>query len=143
MINQISDGISKTLKANFKDCKIYSEEVEQGLDVPCFYISHVRSEKKRLIGNRSILKNLFVVQYFPEKSNCKNEGLQRMSSILYVVLDKITMVNGDQLNGYEMEHEIEDGVLNFFVEFRPIVTYGTIVDETMQEMEYDTNVEDD
>ncbi|WP_102274092.1 phage tail terminator family protein [Cytobacillus massiliigabonensis] len=117
MINGIIDGISIKLYQEFGDgYEIYSEEIKQGLIEPCFFIAFLRYGQTQIIGQRYFKEHFFDIHYFPVSTQDKNFELNEVAEELTDALEYIT-VNGDLVRGTNLNGEIVDGVLHFFVNY--------------------------
>lgn len=131
MINSIIAGIASGIIKKFgKNTVIYSEDVKQGLSLPCFFIKNLNSEKKQGLGDRMKFINSFVIQYFP-KTNRKSEDMNVISDKLFDCLEFISagekVIRGTDmhtekssgviLNGHSTAYENSNGVLNFYVNY--------------------------
>ncbi len=115
MLNNIIDGISIKLDKTFGESyTIYSEDVEQGINEPCFYCSF-KSKQSILSKWQDIKKNSFDVHYFP-KSNDKSFEINEIAEMLLEELEYIE-IDGDLVRGTNMNFEIIDNVLHFFVDY--------------------------
>lgn len=130
MVNDIKDAISIRLNQVF-GYEIYSKDVQQGLQEPCFFIQVLNPSRKQIIGNRYFLDVLFDILYFPSVQG-NNDELDEVGSSLFNDLEYITMVNGDQLRGTKMSYEKFDGVLHFFVSYGMFVKR---IEEPLDSME--------
>lgn len=140
MINKIIDGISIKLNQVFGDgVKIYSEDVKQGLNEPCFFIAVLNPSQVNVIGNRYFRQHPFDIHYFPAVRDNNNEP-QGMASDLYEALETITLIDGDLVRGTKMNHEVVDGVLHFFVNFDMYVKKVVVPEESMEVVDHETNV---
>lgn len=67
MVNRFLDAITGAIKSEFgNDYKIHTEDIEQGLDPPCFLITMItpqRTKQTHVTYKQSVL---FAIQYFPE-----------------------------------------------------------------------------
>lgn len=114
--NDIIDGVSIKLNELFgQDYELYTNNVKQGLKMPCFFIKTLPSSKKKLIGNRYENEINLVIHSMLRESNL--EEFNNISDKLYE-LEYITLLNGDMLKGYDMKTEISDGVLLFFITYK-------------------------
>ena len=121
MINKIIDAISIKLFEIFgENYTIYKEDIKQNLHKPCFFIDVVNSDMNQIVANRYYLNNYFDICYFSCKDENKNEMLNVIDS-LFTNLEYITLENGDLLRGLNMNFEIVDYVLHFFVQYNLIV----------------------
>ena len=114
MINSIIAGISNALYQNL-GYENHMEEIKQGLDGPCFFISCINPTIQTYPGKRYFRKNQFVIQYFPESENYQKECFEVAEKMLWC-LEVIETPEGS-IRGTKMNHQIIDGVLNFFVNY--------------------------
>ncbi len=117
VINSIIAGISIALNQEFGDgCKNYTEEVKQGLEEPCFFISCIHPTHKLLRGRRYLQENMFCIQYFPADEGRAKEECHAVAGRMFSCLEWIT-ADGALVRGTGRNAEIEDGILNFFVNY--------------------------
>lgn len=133
MVNDIVNGITKAIYAEYgQRCKIYTESIEQGLEEPCFFVAVLDGEQARIVGNR-YQRNISVdVHYFPG-TKAKNKEMQEVAQVLYSILERITLLDGTLINGFQMHDQTAADVLHFFVTYKPIVTYQPTVEEPIME----------
>lgn len=66
MIQEIIEGVAQALYQTFGDeYKIYENDVEQGLQEPCFFLGVLQPTLSPLPGGRFLSQNPLDVQYFP------------------------------------------------------------------------------
>lgn len=117
MINSIIEAISIALNAEFgDDYTTYTEEQEQGLKEPCFFISTLEPTHNLFRDRRYFRRQQFCIQFFPAnrdraKAEC-NDTAERLCSCLETI-----PVDGDLMRADKMEHKIVDNVLNFFANY--------------------------
>lgn len=118
MINSIIEAISVALSNEFGDgYEIHMEEIEQGLEEPCFFIFCLNPTNNLFLGKRYFRTNLFCIQYFPASKE-KQRECNGVAERMYECLEYITIYGEDTpIRGTKMEHEVVDGVLNFFVNY--------------------------
>lgn len=133
-MNSVIDLISYTLGTAFPTKNIYTEQVTQGLAKPAFYIHQIEGVHTQEVGNRYRQEHALVVRYFSDKSDQEtNADLLSMADELTEKLELVSY-DGETLTGYDMKHEIQDGVLHFFIKLRRHVKRP--IDETkMEELE--------
>ena len=120
MENKIITGISQKLFETFGlDYKIYTENVEQFLNPPCFYVELLQSSMQQIVSRRYRLENLFDIHFFTNENEPKND-FRRVADILYDALEYI-IVDNDLVRGLGMHYEIVDDVLHFFVSYNLIL----------------------
>lgn len=135
MFKEIVDGISIKLNSIFGDgYETYAEDVEQGLQEPCFFIKSLPVINNPLLGKRKKRTYSFDIAYFPLEGN---EEMMTVSEQMLDGLEYITLLNGDILRGFNLEAEIIDGVLHVSVNY--IVFLNDYSTEDSMES-YDTNV---
>ncbi len=130
MVADIVNGITMTLGSAYEGYDIYTKDVEQGIETPCFFVQLLKASKRPLIGQRHIRDYPFDIQYFPEHDG-DNEEMMDVGDALEECLADITLQNGDMIHGNDMSYEIVDGVLHFFV------TCSVIMMEVKQEESMD------
>ncbi len=139
MLNDIITGIAKALGAIFGDeCKVYENDVNQGLTEPCFFIAALKPERQPLLGDRAIWRNPFAIYYFP-KDGGANAELYTVAEHLMYGLRSIALPNGDLVRGTKMNYEVVDGVLNFFVNY-DLIIYKVEPSDAMDEISQDVTV---
>ena len=133
MIRAIIDGIVNALIEAFPDVrKIYTEQVKQGLEEPCFIVRCLNPSSEQLVGNRYRLMNLFTVQYLPKSVTDANDEIYGVLDVLYQALEYIT-VDGALVRGTGMRGDFSNNELTFFVNFNMMVK--TIVEvEPMEDL---------
>lgn len=120
MVNDIVFGIAKTLDSNFADVPIYTDNVEQGLEMPCFFIMPITSDESPLLNIRAMRHVAFDIHYL---SNSGRVQLENIASQLYGIFRKVKINDKTSLAGLNLNHQIIDDTLHFFVEFKFTVWY--------------------
>lgn len=122
MLNEIVKGISLALNTAFGDgYAIYQDDVEQGLEEPCFFISVLSPQLSPLVGWRSVKRNPFDILYFPTAPG-KNAEMFDIAETMMECLAQIRLPNGDLLRGTGMHYEVADDVLHFMVNYNLILS---------------------
>lgn len=139
MLNKIIIGISQALDAEFNSENegyiIHTENVEQGLEEPCFFIFSLKPSSKQLVGNRYERKDPFDIHFFPDTElvdgiSTINNQLNEVTERLFTALEYIT-VDNSLVRGTSINAEIVDNVLHFFINFNMIVKKETEPIDTM------------
>ena len=122
MFNDLIDAISKRLLEYFSESipNIYSENIEQGFSEPCFYISVINSTNKNKLGPGRSKRYKFDVMYF--NNNIGNDDLNTMGDKLSTVLEDI-QIGETLIHGFDIEYEVKDNKLHFFVEYPVLASY--------------------
>lgn len=139
MLNKIITGISQALDTEFnseenQEYTIYTEDVEQGLDEPCFFIFSLKPSNKQLVGNRYERKYPFDIHYFPKDEENYNNEINEVTERLFTALEYISIDSG-LIRGTNMNAETVDNVLHFFINFNMIVRKEISKDPYMEELE--------
>lgn len=118
MINSIIEAISISLNEEFGDgYETHMEEIKQGLEEPCFFITCLNPTTELFLGKRYFRTNQFCIQYFPE-TNEKQRECNGVAERMLQCLEYITIYGEDKpIMGTKMKYEVVDGVLNFFVNY--------------------------
>lgn len=142
MENDIVKGIAKALRGAFgPGYHIYQNDIEQGLQTPCFFILPLRSTPSPLGKDRFLLNSPFDVHFFP-KDEKDNATMQDIAWQLWQTLEFITLPGGDQIHGTSMSWEVQDGALHFFVNFN-MVLRRTYELEKMYELRTEVGLADE
>lgn len=143
MLNKIIIGISQALDAEFNSENegyiIHTENVEQGLEEPCFFIFSLKPSSKQLVGNRYERKYPFDIHFFPDTElvdgiSTINNQLNEVTERLFTALEYISIDSG-LIRGTNMNAEIVDNVLHFFINFNMIIRKEIEKDPYMEELE--------
>lgn len=103
MINEAVSAVCKRLSEEFgEDYRIYTEQVVQGCEEPCFFVSITKEEITPIVGKRYNLKHSVNVVYSPAQGDNQREDIYDKLLILldileYVDIDGPTM--GENLRG--------------------------------------------
>lgn len=110
----IRSMISSAIGAAFPDAIIYKEQASQ-IERPAFYIGEIKVSHNKSIGNRYYREHQMVVRYFPVESNLTDyEDLSVIADKLYASLEYLAY-DGWRGRGIQMNHRIEDNVLQFYL----------------------------
>lgn len=128
IINAIAHGIRNEFHKN--KYMVYTENVEQGLIKPCFFIHQLYRKQKHLFDRRYIEKFCFDVTFFPKNRNSKFECAKAENS-LYSLLEFID-VDGDLIKGSNINSKIDDNILHFFIEYNIFILKPKEKDKYME-----------
>lgn len=135
MLNKIITGIAQALDSTFnenEEYEIYVDNIEQGLNEPCFFVFTLNPSSKQLVANRYYRTYPFDIHYFPKNAN-SNIEINEVIEKLFLCFECIN-IDGNLVKGTNMKSETVDGVLHFFINFNmvvkkaldPIDTMGTL-----------------
>lgn len=122
MILDILDGICIKLNDLFGDgYEIYTENVKQGLQEPCFFIKSLPVITNRLLGNRKERRYPFDIAFFTQGGN---EEKMRVGEQMLDGLEYLTLTNGDIVRYLSPGMDIVDDVLHVSVTYPVILNSG-------------------
>lgn len=140
MIDTIVGGISHELSRIFDDrYEIYADDIEQGLNEPCFLITALINQKTELGHARSRRERSYMIQFFPDNSLNKQSQCAEIGDILLNEFGCIPFFNG-KLRCTELQYEIADNILNFSMNVNTVVTLVEDI-EKMTEIKLNQGVE--
>ncbi len=121
MTNSIIKAIAAKLNAQFgSGYNIYTEQVEQGLLEPCFFVLSINHTDQLFLGNRYFRQNAFCIHYCPVSKDQPKEECNAVAEKLFPCLEYIN-ADGVSIRGTKKYYEITDGILNFFVNYDSFV----------------------
>ncbi len=122
MYNDIMDAVTCRLNELFGDgYEIYTDEVEQELHEPCFFVQFLEPSEKPMIGLRAFRNTGMCIQYIPKEGSQKSRDLNQMASRLMDGMELVTLPGGDLLRGTSKSTKVSDGILNFFVNYNMFI----------------------
>lgn len=116
MINTTQEIIDR-LRTAFspEQYDIYTESIEQGFSAPCFSIRQLRADVTPYPSGWQEIVQHFDVWFFPTES--RPRGQCRETALMLMLLLRQT----EHLRGENLEWQITDDVLHFFVDYRQFV----------------------
>lgn len=137
MLNETITGLAQKLDQLF-GYEIYWDEVEQGLNEPCFLIVCLSGSHEQEIDTLYERKQAFDIHYFPQAHKPTQE-INSVIDALNMELEYIT-VDGNLVRGSKMRHEVIDGVLHFFVNYNVRIRKVVEPDPYMEDLEINERV---
>jgi len=133
MINEIIDAISIALDNEFGDgYVIHKEEIKQDLKEPCFFVQLIDQSVSPLCGQRYLQNNAFCIQYFPESKLNPYAECNDVAERMMFALEYVTPLDADRaIRGTNKNHDLVDGVLNFFVNYNRVILKKPVRSEVM------------
>lgn len=111
-VNDVRNGVIAALDALFPTVKIHGEKIKQGITGPRFFVKLLTTGQFRGINRRYRRGHSFNIRYFGQS----NEEFHTTAETLYNGIEYIN-VPGGSVRGTNMQHEIVDDVLHFFVDY--------------------------
>ena len=114
----IKSALARRLGALFPRITVYKEKVEQGLKYPSFFILQLAVNKEDDLRPFQWLNFQMNIRYRPTRDyNSKRSELDQLGLDMMDGLETVE-VNGKPLRGRDVNYQIIDGVLQFFINFR-------------------------
>ena len=137
LIKEIINGISQKIYGFYEGLyDIYVEEVEQGLQIPCFMINLISSDIRMILKPRYKFESVFDVIYFGDGyKDCMDRG-----SELYDILEYITINDKDLIRGTKMNMDIIKNILHFRVRYNLILQNKPDIIDMMEEHQINIGV---
>lgn len=111
-INDVRDGIIAAIKSKHPASSVYDEEIKQGLRPNSFRVKMLTGDQRKLMGRRHRRAHSFDVHYFSDSDTEQ----QTTAEGLYGALGYIETPAG-KVRATNMQHELVDDVLHFFVDY--------------------------
>lgn len=121
MIENILNGMIKKLRETFPDHPVYTDAVEQGVQMPCFFIAHVTGAREQIINNRYQDRHVFCVHYLPDNPD-NSESKARVIERLYDGLEFISLPDGD-IQGKDLHAEPVGEMIHFYATYAVQIMY--------------------
>lgn len=135
MLNDIMDAVTGKLDELFPTCTIYTDEVEQDLQEPCFFVGFLEPSETPMLGQRYFRSTGVSIQYLPGESEAVSRELARAADTLMDGMEYIRLPDGPLLRGTRMKGNASDGVLNFFVNYNMFVIKEKEQEEVMEKLD--------
>lgn len=134
IINAISQKINEIFG---DDYNIEDGEVKQGFEAPCFFIHLFNGNQKHYRQNRYKSELSFQIVAFAKDDDIKQ--LHEMAEGLYDI-EYLTIENGDTIRCFNMNHRIEDGVLQFSFDIKNFIYKEKIEADKMENISVNEEV---
>ena len=139
MLKEVISAVSNSLYSEFGNThKIYADNIEQNLARPSFFLNIIRPAVSEKLMSRSYVSVPMIIQYFPSSNEKRSECHEVMERLMNA-LETIT-VDGDLCRGTNMNGEVVDNVLSFFVNYDMYVYKEKAAEPTMETVIHDTNL---
>lgn len=134
MQNEIMDAVTRKIFEIFGDgYTIYTDNVEQDLKEPCFFVSFLEPSHKPLLGKRYRRIYDMSIQYFPSSEDPSRE-MNQVVDRLIDGLEYISLSDGSLRRGMDMSSRVSDDVLTFLVTYDVFMVKPEPEKERMEEL---------
>lgn len=143
MLNEILDGVTRRVNELFgDDYEIYTDEVQQGLKEPCFFVQILEPSEKQIIGQRYYRQTTVSIQYFSGKVEGALREMNRAGDILLNGMEYITLKDGSLLRGTGrmVRPDMEQKALTFLVNYNMFVLKEKMREDAMGGLEAKTQL---
>ena len=137
MIENVIDAIVIALKREYPTMDVFTENIVQGLETPCFLVLSINPKNDRFLNNRYKQKHLIDVHYFPRGG--RNE-INTVFSNLFFTLEEVADLDGNTFRGSEMRTETVENVGHLLVQYNFFVDMFETREDPMEEISIKNNV---
>lgn len=131
MLQKILNAVTKQIHTTFGYERIFTDEVEQGIKLPYALVTAESSPRVKKAGDRYEETTTVSVIIEIDNSDMFDE-LRSIGSQLEDVLEYITLSDGDKLRGDNFHIVIENGYVDFTVDYKYFIRKIKAAEETMQ-----------
>ena len=118
MIQEIKTAIAAAIHGELGDgYTIYTETVEQGLTKPCFLITCIKSQVRKVSIGRYGQQMDFDIQYHSNSQNTLEDS-HDVATKLYGALECIQCAEGIKLRGRNQSHGMVEDTLHHVVSYK-------------------------
>ncbi len=96
---------------------VFTEAVEQGLPLPCFFVLAEKDSLVAVRGGRYRKTVIIHVEYYPSECAKPRAECEEVSFGLFECLELLKLESGDVLRGTDRNAEYSDGVTDFSVTY--------------------------
>ena len=147
LIKEIINGISQKIYSFYEGLyDIYVEDVEQGLEVPCFMINLISSNIRMILKPRYMFESVFDVIYFGEGyKDCMDRGSELYDILEYITIEGFKRKGSidpdkDLIRGTKMNMDIIKNILHFRVRYNLILQNKPDIIDMMEEHQINIGV---
>lgn len=135
-MKEIIDAISVRLDQIFGDeYTIYLEEVDQGLQTPCFFITLIDFEDKNRIADRKYRQYGFAIDFIPSDDEGHRMQFAEVTDKLFDNFDSVELADGTILYTFDRNINVIRDVLEFTVLFKVYKRYVVDAEPVQENME--------
>ena len=144
MQNDLMDAVTRKLDELFSgEYPIYTKNVEQGIETPCFFVGVLKTSDDLLHGSRRQRTWDMRVQFIPEEHTDCAKLLNDVCETLLEGMEWISLPDGRLVHGLKPEGNISDGILTFQISFSRILIRTKEKAETMGTLDMKGTVADE
>lgn len=136
MLNDIVDGVTRTLDDLFPEYKIYTDEVAQGIEFPCFFVNVLEPSVKPLLGPRKFWSINLCIQFLMDPTRRMSREWNRVTELLTSGMEFVRLADGRTIHGTAMSARLDadSRVVSFFVNYNCFTCQAEAAEESMEEI---------
>ncbi len=135
MCREVLDAVVRRLTEMFPEedgYVIFTNTVETQFLNPVFLVGFNQISEKSYPGGRYLRSNGMHIRYFPGKKTQPNGEIEQVSEMLLKGLEYVTLEEGSLLRGTDRVIKIEDGILDFKVNYNMFLYRQKETEQTME-----------
>ena len=132
MLQKILNAVTKQIYTKFGYKRIFTDEVEQGAKTPYAFVTAEPSPRVKLAGDRYEETTTVSVIIEIDVSDDMFDKLREIGSQLEEHLEYITLSDGDKLRGDNFHIVIQEGYIDFTVDYKYFIRKIKAAEEMMQ-----------
>ena len=122
-LQEVINGISRAIAAEFPECEIYDTPIRSGLKEPCFRIKCTTPDRAKIRGQLYRYDYAFDIAYFPEDRAEPEYEIRDATERLQDILEIITIrysdtESKDTWQAYPIDFSVVDDVLHAKVTYK-------------------------
>ena len=127
------NAVTKAIDAEFGYERIFTDEVIQGVELPYAFVTVEPSSRVKLAGDRySETATVSVIIEIEDDPSIMFDNLRTIGEKLENILEYLTLSDGDVLRGDNFYKVIQDGYIDFTVDYSYFIRKIKATDEFMQ-----------
>ena len=133
MVQKILNAVTKQIDTTFGYERIFTDEVEQGVELPYAFVTVEPSPRLKLAGDRysETTTVSVIIEIADDGDSFKFDELRSIGSQLQDVLEYITLSDGDKLRGENSHIVIQEGYIDFTIDYSYFIRKIKEADEKM------------
>lgn len=116
MKQKLIEAIAIQIDEVFNNSTIYTNHINQNFKKNSFFIRITKNSEKPYLAKRFKVFNKIEIVYTPEETDDTSKKLNEISQNLFESMKLLKYENG-YINAENMECQIKDGILLFFLEY--------------------------
>jgi len=141
MKRKIINAVTKQIYTKFGYERIFTDEVEQGVKLPYAFVTAEPSPRVKKAGDRYEETTTVSVIIEIDSSDDMFDKLDVIGTQLEEYLEYITLSDGDKLRGDNFHSVVQNGYIDFTVDYKYFIRKIKTADEMMQNVATDVVID--